>query len=1025
MNKSVEKENLGKCDLPKSKPLTITRDNIFKKQPHLIYFDKESPCLEYLKTQPNLHQFAEDLTCGMAKRFFAIDYDTIYSLSQLKKFHLYEYFDRDDKLKLFMDIDIKPHNIPEGVNREEYFDDIVNEGIELVVDQLKKYGINNPRTIILSSNRPDKLSAHVIFPDVVFENIGMIKFFMSQLRSYLIDKEIIDLNPYRKGGLRLLWNSKMGVYVNLEYNRGIDYEYEDDKQLFMDCLVKNISDGHQIVGIELPKNIKVIKKKKPINPKVELTEYSDVNYPLNQLAKYVNILDKKRADKYRLWLEIGMILHNCNPTKQSFNIWDKWSKDSGSYDSKEMNMYKWNGFKFGYFSIGTLKHYAKMDNPEGYETIEYSLEERIFKSLKFSANYLLNLETENIKDNASFISKFIIEWMEGNLKTLAIRSTYDTGKTRLINKIIKEFGLKRVLFISYRQTLTNDLHGSFIDLRVKSYLDGDYDADRIICQIESLGKLLPQMRFIGDKNYVPIYDLVVIDEIESVLNHFRSCTIPNKEYAFNLMRDFVFNANKVLALDGDLHNRSYTYLKHFGDSVIIENEIKKNKRHFIFSNNRNIFELNLANDLANGENIGLISMSSKLAMLYEKRFKDKYKTVLHCAKSDDKHKDKLKDVKTFWKQFQLVIYSPTIESGVNFDAEHFHKIYVILSPKSTSPRGLMQMMNRIRKLKNHNVMIYLNNMPFKEKASFYNYDEVREYVCEVFQTYLEPKTILDDQTNKMMVTYEFNLYSQILIYNETENANKCKNLFVPYLIKLFNEKGHTYEFKDTKVAKKGMKVDNVTKDDILKADDIDRDELNVLLNKQICNEATKEDKVKIERYMIKKDWKITEVSDEFLGKFYGKTEMLYNLRFLLDKTKIDPYMATENEGHVIDFDRATKLEQIEYIEEVIRDLGFDKVGGEKIDKETFTANIDKVIGGCKLFTNVNKSQPMFGYEKSKIRKVKTIKQFMGFMNSLLSEWGVVIEYVKSSKQIKTKNKWHSMSVSNYELNYLNDIDKYV
>jgi hypothetical protein len=68
---------------------------------------------------------------------------------------------------------------------------------------------------------------------------------------------------------------------------------------------------------------------------------------------------------------------------------------------------------------------------------------------------------------------------------------------------------------------------------------------------------------------------------------------------------------------------------------------------------------------------------------------------------------------------------------------------------------------------------------------------------------------------------------------------------------------------------------------------------------------------------------------------------------------------------------------------------------------------------------------MFGYEKSKIRKVKTIKQFMGFMNSLLSEWGVVIEYVKSSKQIKTKNKWHSMSVSNYELNYLNDIDKYV
>jgi hypothetical protein len=48
----------------------------------------------------------------------------------------------------------------------------------------------------------------------------------------------------------------------------------------------------------------------------------------------------------------------------------------------------------------------------------------------------------------------------------------------------------------------------------------------------------------------------------------------------------------------------------------------------------------------------------------------------------------LKDVKNFWKLFQLLIYSPSIESCVNFDIDHFGKIYVVLLTKLTLQRGL-------------------------------------------------------------------------------------------------------------------------------------------------------------------------------------------------------------------------------------------------------------------------------------------------------------------------------------------------
>ena len=349
-------------------------------------FSKLNQCLEYLENNKQLSVFAEDINNQMAKCFLATDPNTIYLLSRKKKSHFYEYFNDAEKLKLFLDIDVK------NSDNIDTFNNILDTSIKCVTDELEKYGINSPKVIVLHANRPNKMSAHVIFQDVVFENIKLMKFFMTTLESDLIDKKIIDLNPYRRGCFRMLWNSKKGIDVNLEFYKSKNYKYSSEKQLFMDCILRNLPDKYQLVDIKIPENITVVDKEKPMTIRHMNMNAPYAKQPVSILEKYVGILNIERANNYNSWLKIGMVLHNCNHSAESFELWDKWSQNSDSYVSRNYNIYKWNSFKFGHYSIGTLKYFAKKDNSTQYSDIEYSLEKPFFESLKFYYFSCLSIE---------------------------------------------------------------------------------------------------------------------------------------------------------------------------------------------------------------------------------------------------------------------------------------------------------------------------------------------------------------------------------------------------------------------------------------------------------------------------------------------------------------------------------------------------------------------------------------------------------------------------------------------------------
>ena len=124
-------------------------------------------------------------------------------------------------------------------------------------------------------------------------------------------------------------------------------------------------------------------------------------------------------------------------------------------------------------------------------------------------------------------------------------------------------------------------------------MDGDYSADRLIVQVESLLHLAPNMDFIDNYTTMfPEYDLVIIDESESILNQFQAETFKGKsKNSFEFMYNVIYNSKKLLVLDGDISNRTYKFIKNFGECVNIVNDIKVNQKEFILTSKTDEFSI--------------------------------------------------------------------------------------------------------------------------------------------------------------------------------------------------------------------------------------------------------------------------------------------------------------------------------------------------------------------------------------------------------------------------------------------------
>jgi len=798
---------------------------------------------------------------------------------------------------------------------------------------------------------------------------------------------------------------------------------------------------------KLKQKCKIIKKNPNIQPIVRIISNqfpSHTRLSCETIEKLISCINQSYFINYNLWIEICFIIKQLNHTDESFNIFAKYSRAIPQFSQVHDSVFrtKWNSIKYHPdFNPEGIFYMARRDNSRLFNTITIKLAEfggsDNLPTTKFNDQYL-NYDELSIHIQNNYIT--------------GIKSPYGTGKTTFISKLVNSsnFKNKRIIFITARITLSYSLLNAFPTFRHYHHCSQEelLEQDRLIIQLDSIHKiqqfinneLLHQEqktnknRFTTDDitqylenpecdinlsilnttnqySQSTKYDIIILDEIESLLAHlaFEKMDSP---VIFNTLTQLCNYANKVIAMDSDLGIRSFDFLnglinnkdaiqttKETRQMTILENTHQTPSKHFIFSNDYTKFIEDIDHDLTNGKNTVIACMSVKISELLYKNFKDKYKTIIHNSIQNDK--EGIKDINTFWTSAQLVIYTSTIEAGCDFNSQWFHKCYVILSNKSTTPRALMQMINRVRHYKVNEYSVYTNGIPFLEFQLPNTFDEVKH---NLFKLFIQPDGTL-------------NHYDTIMCHNHLENLNR--QYFITILCSIIRSKGHTYTYL-TDQCKSKPDRQNTIYDDIADAVDIANDNayqkaINNIHNTKISGKEQRELYFSIKKYLFCKIWefKPDEVDSELITKYYSKATTIFNYKLLCKYIENTTFISSYNSTYII-HNKIRLIKSILLQFNITHQTYFDysiecgtTIAGRKLNrlsnpaimtKDTFTS----------IMTLVKSTITSHDYKQTfqlpKIKGVPSEKQILEWLKIGLKCFGMDLILIKFNNRNANNNK---------------------
>ena len=114
-------------------------------------------------------------------------------------------------------------------------------------------------------------------------------------------------------------------------------------------------------------------KKEIITKQVDDKKYKveDISKTLPVIKALMNMISESRADDYNNWMEIGWILYNITyGSSEGYKLWISFSSKCQGKFNEDVCIYEWSRMKMGFYTMGTLRYYAKIDNPDAYNTFK-------------------------------------------------------------------------------------------------------------------------------------------------------------------------------------------------------------------------------------------------------------------------------------------------------------------------------------------------------------------------------------------------------------------------------------------------------------------------------------------------------------------------------------------------------------------------------------------------------------------------------------------------------------------------------
>lgn len=537
-----------------------------------IVFSKKSEALHYMSYynwDNRLKLFSEDYGRNGAKKFILSTKEYIFDLVNSRYAHLYENIEKNQRVKLHIDLDYKTkeHNL---FKLNKLFGRLTNETIELINKELSStFDINNPQIIILKSNQvinkhiENKISGHIIYNDVVFEDIYQMKTFFLSLKSDLINQKIIDKNIYRVGCFRMLECSKKFKNNKLKFFKGINYQKPDSDTLFYDSLVTEMTcDNYHLVPVkneiiktaiinEINHKLKSYSNKNPIDKKNNDYIYHFTDCEYNKMVKFIKKIPASACDDYLEWILITFafsdIYHNIeNVTYRNkiYELWNNWCKNSEKYNEEKNKKY-FNTLMLDYKDVN---HIPLVCNSKY----------RFKKYIKYDAIKPKLDKFKKVCANEKFINrKILLELIKEN-DIIFIKSPTGTGKTSLLEELfdIKKDDNNKPLQISrsnFKKAIVSITPRKNLAIKHAKELLLDAYNDKIIYLFDCvrLAVTANSLIHVEENNFRNGY--VVLDEVSQLLRYYKSRIMDGRRSeAYKLLGKIVRNAEKIIVLDADL-----------------------------------------------------------------------------------------------------------------------------------------------------------------------------------------------------------------------------------------------------------------------------------------------------------------------------------------------------------------------------------------------------------------------------------------------------------------------------------------
>jgi len=612
-------------------------------------------------------------------------------------------------------------------------------------------------------------------------------------------------------------------------------------------------------------------------PSKKIVNYID--YPKNEILdlKVVNELYKIHYEAgsfngFNDWFNLAFCGRNINNTPEGFKLFIKYSRMVVGYENESIESLKTHFYDGKYVKdfdeIGCLVQARKLSTSKFLTYIDPLLKSiNLLPTTHFNRRYIY--PNINDLDYNSEIEKFNnFTDLTNPLKILGISSPYGTGKTYAFKEFIKNSNFESVLFITYRQSLANSLYTELHDdYNFDNYKDLNNDqikeSNRLIIQLDSLPRLIGKPNYItGQIDCIKKYDLVLIDECEGVLNHINSGVLQDKQLTFDTLVNICNDSSKIFICDGDLAERSYDFIKQLTTQYkIFMNDYKSTKKNIIFERDGEAFDAKIEKYVKNNKKIVICCMLASDTLKYQQMFKD-YNVLVHSG--TEKNKQKLINYKKEWLSTDILIYSPTIEAGVDFDISHFDACFGTMSDRSTSARAFSQMLHRVRNFTEDTIYLHIGNLNYNELDFLYYPITIKNHYFKNYDTSCG--------------------LANIQLHNKVEEMNS-KNYIISDFIRIIKRKGYTFEFNS--IRKKCKNIDYTTRKDLIENCGIlELEEYSNLINKQKNSEDLLPIEVAhIDKYFLYKTWHIPliDITRKFIDDHFRKEYIIKNYNSIMSE----------------------------------------------------------------------------------------------------------------------------------------------